>query len=113
MDNDYVYEHVKMGSTDLEYGRRTPYGWPFICRTEADRIFVITLPSLPEGDQKYDPQSYPLPKKTLETVETVQTALYDDATIPITLAHQAALIPPTIGFRVLELFAEAQLEPED
>jgi hypothetical protein len=67
-------------------------------------VFVLDLPKL-EGDAKYDPKNYPLMRKTLETITSVETALYDDATIPITLAHQSASIPLKTGTKVLELFS--------
>jgi hypothetical protein len=105
MDNEYVYSHVKSGTTDLEYGERDHYGWPFICKSKSERIFVLDLPQLPTGAEKYDPESYPLMRKTLEAINSVETALYDDATIPVTLAHQQASIPLKTGTRVLELFS--------
>jgi hypothetical protein len=96
---------VKSGSTDLEYGERTHYGWPFIYKSQSERIFVLDVPQVYRGSDKYDPASYPLIRKTLETITSVETALYDDATIPITLAHQSASIPLKTGTRVLELFS--------
>lgn len=104
MDNEYIYEYVKSGTTTLEYGTRDHYGWPFIYKSESGRVFVLDLPKL-EGDAKYDPKNYPLMRKTLETITSVETALYDDATIPITLAHQSASIPLKTGTKVLELFS--------
>jgi hypothetical protein len=51
-------------------------------------------------------------RKTLETIASVETALYDDATIPITLAHQSASIPLKTGTRVLELFSKEFTDDE-
>lgn len=110
MDNDYIYEYVKTGTTDNEYGTREHYGWPFIYRTKSGRVFVIKVPSLPEGVEKYDPMNYPLIRKTLESISKVETALYDDATIPVTLAHQRASIPLKTGSKVLELFSKGALK---
>lgn len=104
MDNEYIYEYVKSGTTKLEYGTRDHYGWPFIYKSDSGRVFVLDLPKL-HGDAKYDPTNYPLMKKTLETISSVETALYDDATIPVTLAHQSASIPLKTGTKVLELFS--------
>jgi len=105
MDNEYIYEHVKSGTTRLEYGTRDHYGWPFIYKSKSGRIFVLDLPKL-DRDAKYDPTNYPLMRKTLETITSVETALYDDATIPVTLAHQSASIPLKTGTKVLELFSK-------
>jgi hypothetical protein len=104
MDNEYIYEYVKSGTTKLEYGTRDHYGWPFIYKSKSGRIFVLNLPKL-EGNSKYDPKNYDLMMETLNTISSVETALYDDATIPITLAHQSASIPVKTGSKVLELFS--------
>lgn len=104
MDNEYIYEYVKSGTTKLEYGTRDHYGWPFIYKSKSGRIFALNLPKL-EGDSKYDPKNYNLMMETLKTISSVETALYDDATIPITLAHQSASIPVKTGSKVLELFS--------
>lgn len=109
MDDEYIYDHVMSGTTDLEYGSKTYYGQKFIYKAESERIFVLTIPKLP-GGAKHDPESYPLMRKTLETISQVETALYDDATIPVTLAHQHASIPLKTGSRVLELFSREILE---
>jgi len=52
-------------------------------------------------------------RKTLKTLTRVETVLYDDATIPVTLAHQHASIPLKTGSRVLELFSRDVIESDD
>lgn len=110
MDNEYIYKYVKTGTTDDDYGVREHYGWPFIYRSKSGRVFVIKVPKLPKGEDKYDPMNYPLMRKTLESISKVETALYDDATIPVTLAHQRASIPLKTGSKVLELFSRDALK---
>lgn len=110
MDNEYIYDYVMSGTTDLEYGSKTYYGQKFIYKSNSGRIFVLTLPQLPEGGPKHEPESYPLMKRTLDAINSVETALYDDATIPVTLAHQRASIPLKTGSRVLELFSKESVE---
>lgn len=109
MDNEYIYKYIKNGTTDDDYGVREHYGWPFIYRTKSGRVFMIKVPKLPSGEEKYDPTNYPLMRKTLESLSKVETALYDDATIPVTLAHQRASIPLKTGSKVLELFSKGAL----
>lgn len=109
MDNEYIYKYVKTGTTDDEYGVREHYGWPFIYRTRSGRVFMLKVPKLPNGEEKYNPMNYPLMRKTLESISKVETALYDDATIPVTLAHQRASIPLKTGSKVLELFSKGAL----
>lgn len=110
MDNEYIYNNIKTGTTENEYGEREHYGWPFIYKSRGGRSFVLKMPSIPDGEAKYNPQSHYLMRRTLEAIEKVETAVYDDATIPITLAHEKASIPMGTGSRVLELFAEDEAE---
>jgi len=113
MDNDYIYDYVMSGTTDLKYGSKTYYGRKFIYKSSSERIFVLTLPEVPDSGPAHEPQSYPLMKRTLDTLSSVETALYDDATIPVTLAHQRASIPLKTGSRVLELFSKESVEDFD
>lgn len=108
MDNEYIYDHILSGTTELEYGGKTYYGQKFVYKSRSGRIFVLTIPKLPEGP-KHEPTSYPIMRRTLETINSVETALYDDATIPITLAHQRASIPLETGSKVLELFSKENI----
>lgn len=112
MDNEYIYDYVMSGTTDLEYGSKTYYGQKFIYKPDSERVFVLTIPKIADGPQ-HEPESYSMMRKTLETLDKVETALYDDATIPITLAHQQASIPLKTGSRVLELFSKGALNNED
>lgn len=111
MDNEYIYDYVMSGTTDLEYGSKTYYGQKFIYKPNSERVFVLTIPKITDGPQ-HEPESYSMMRKTLETLDKVETALYDDATIPITLAHQHASIPLKTGSRVLELFSKGALNNE-
>lgn len=110
MDDDYIYDFVMNGTTDLEYGSKTYYGQKFIYKSDSGRIFVLTIPKVSRERPKHEAESYPMMKRTLETLGRVETALYDDATIPITLAHQRASIPLKTGSRVLELFSRESVE---
>jgi hypothetical protein len=113
MDNDYIYNYVMSGTTDLEYGSKTYYGRKFIYKSASERVFVLTLPEIPESGPSHAPDSYPLMRSTLDTLRSVETALYDDATIPVTLAHQRASIPLKTGSRVLELFSKESVEKSE
>ena len=111
MDNEYIYTYVMTETTDLQYGSKTYYGQKFIYKSDSGRTFILTIPQVSDGP-KHDPQSYSLMRSTLESLGQVETALYDDATIPITLAHQHASIPLKTGSRVLELFSKDVLEDD-
>jgi hypothetical protein len=113
MNNDYIYNYVMSGTTDLEYGSKTYYGRKFIYKSASERVFVLTLPEITESGPSHEPDSYPLMRSTLDALRSVETALYDDATIPVTLAHQRASIPLKTGSRVLELFSKESVEKSE
>jgi hypothetical protein len=110
MSNDYIYDYVIEGSPEEDYGDSTYYGQKFIYKSDSGRMFVLTIPKLPDGIEGHVAENYPQMRRTLEAIGSVETALYDDATIPITLAHQRASIPLKTGSRVLELFTKEKAE---
>jgi hypothetical protein len=113
MSDEYIYNYVIEGNSNTEYGNDTYYGQKFIYKSESERIFVLSLPQIADGIEKHPPGNYPMMRRALETINEVETALYDDATIPITLAHQRASIPLKTGSRVLELFTKEKAESND
>lgn len=107
LSSRYIYEHIiTTRDTGQEYGSNTYYGQKFIYKSKSDRIFCISVPKLPQGEPRHAPASYPLLRKTVDTLSMVETALYEDSLIPVSLAHENASIPLKSGGKVLELFAK-------
>jgi hypothetical protein len=108
MDDDYIYNQIITSrNTGQAYGSNTYYGQKFMFKSGSGRIFCISVPKLPEsGSPEHSAEAYPLLRKTTETLAKVETALYDDSLIPVSLAHENASIPLKSGGKVLELFAQ-------
>lgn len=98
-----------------QYGKDEFYGRRFVYRTQNGGTLVITVPPrpgvLPYGD---DPNgelwvSYPTLRPICEVLDHVQTRLYEDAVIPIALAHSAASLPLGVGQSVLRALVQQSL----
>lgn len=111
MDDDYIYDNIIVSRNTDTYGEKTYYGQKFIYKAESERIFVLNIPQSPiDGMPKYLPHAYPQLKRTIDIVEEVQTALYEDSLIPVAMANEYASIPLKTGSRVLELLSQGETE---
>ncbi len=111
MDDDYIYDYIIVSRSTDTYGQKTYYGQKFIYKAESGRIFVLNIPQVyNEGEPKHSPHSYPQMKRTIELIEEVQTALYEDSLIPVAMANEYASIPLKTGSKVLELLSREETE---
>lgn len=97
------------------YGKDEFYGRRFIYRTRNGGSLVVTVPPKP-GVTPYgdDPDgelwaSYPTLRPICEVLDEVQTRLYENAVIPIALAHSAASLPLGVGQSVLRALVQQSL----
>ncbi len=112
MTDQYIDSYVLSSSISSRgYGHNTYYGHRFIGKTFGGRTHVITLPKHMNGNTvSTDPTEYTELGSVLHLLEVAKTQLYEDALIPVTLAHKNASIPGRTGSRVLRVFAEEELE---
>jgi hypothetical protein len=113
-DADYVERYITFrGST---HGSETYYGRHFFYRCADRRIYVITVPPLGRKDawphDPFDTDDYPTLASTCALIEQIGTRLYDDATIPLVLAHRFAAFPVETAGEVLRLHVEQNLGQE-
>jgi|SRR5579871_2908859 len=89
------------------YGRDTYYGQKFFYKTAQDRLLVITIPkpAAPVSDPE-NPIHYPELAPTLALLDRIGTSLFENAVIPVALAHSFASIPLRTGTRVLTLLSQ-------
>jgi hypothetical protein len=96
------------------HGRDTYYGRHFFYRAQGGQIYVVTVPPLgrvgAERHGELDLDDYPTLRATCSALDAIGTRLYDDATIPITLAHKYAAYPLTTAGQVLKPHAEERLD---
>jgi hypothetical protein len=119
LPDQYIYRHVlaSRAAGGLPYGRNTYYGRKFFYRTGGvrgrGRGYPLTM-SVPRFPKKvadpHAPAHYPNLPDALALLDRVGTMLYQDALIPVALAHGAASIPLGIGSKVLGLLSRSLLE---
>lgn len=113
-DPDYVERYITFRGS--QHGSETYYGRHFFYRSAARRVYVITVPPLGRRDalphEPFEPADYPTLASTCALIERVGTRLYDDATIPLVLAHRFAAFPAETAGNVLRLHVEQHLGQE-
>jgi hypothetical protein len=65
------------------------------------------------GIDRSDPAHYPTLRRTLALLDSIGTQLYDNALIPVALAHSFAAYPLTTSTKVLRLLTEETLGARD
>ena len=109
LPDDYIYQHILTfrAPAGVSYGRDTYYGQKFFYRASQGQLFTITVPKVTGAfADQHEPRHYPTLPDTLALLDHVGTALYQDAAIPIALAHSFASIPLRTGSRVLTLLSK-------
>lgn len=97
------------------YGTDEFYGRRFIYRTRTGGSLVITVPPKPgitpygEEPEGESWSSYPTLRPICEVLDHVQTRLYENAVIPVALAHSAASLPLGVGQSVLRTLVQQSL----
>ncbi len=107
---DYIREFIRF--RDSSYGKETYYARKFIYRTADERVMVVTVPplsmvgELPYGDGGVDAlEHYPTLRPICALLDRIGTRLYDDAVIPVALAHGWTAYPLRTAGTVLKLHA--------
>lgn len=96
------------------YGSDEFYGRRFIYKTRSGGVLVFTVPPKPGVTPYGDPEgelwsSYPTLRPVCEVLDLVQTRLYENAVIPVALAHSAASLPLGVGQSVLRALVQQSL----
>jgi predicted RNA-binding Zn-ribbon protein involved in translation (DUF1610 family) len=119
---DDHYRHTYITGTDTpsaNFGHETYYGQDFLFKTERGRIFNFALP-YPFADKgsdggafaarKVELSSYdPLLERACDLIRHFELDLYDNAIVPVALAHRHASISLIPGGKVLDLLTRAGL----
>jgi hypothetical protein len=112
LDDEYIQTYITFNGSP--HGRDTYYGRHFFYRAAAGQMYTITVPPLgsigaePHGE--FEVADYPTLRATCSVLDSIGTRLYQDATIPVALAHKYAAYPLTTAGRVLKLHAEEHLD---
>ncbi len=112
LSDKYIYEHILTfrASPNTAFGRDTYYGQKFFYKTTQGQMLTITIPKrMPPVTRPDDPVKYPILANTLALLDRLGTSLYEDALIPVALAHSFASIPLRTGSKVLTLLSRELL----
>lgn len=114
-DHDYVERYITFRGSP--HGSETYYGRHFFYRSSDRRMHVITVPPLGRRDalphEAFALDDYPTLACTCALIDAIGTRLYDDATIPLVLAHRFAAFPAETAGEVLRLHVEEHLGQAD
>lgn len=111
----YIYERIVATRPEAQstFGRDTYYGRKFFYKTAEGQMITLTLPcfdnSLLANGSPDDPACYETLGATMRFLDGVGTRLYQDAIIPVALAHSFAAIPLKTGSKVLTLLSQELL----
>ncbi len=120
IDDDYRYKYILASREPSKngFGFETYYGQDFIFKTPEGKTFVFGLPypykskEEPGSDfvhEKTEWERYTNLPVAITLIERLQTELYQDAVIPIALAHRYTSISLKPGGRVLDLLTRRAL----
>ena len=114
LTQDYINRLLGRSSGN-PYGSDEFYGRRFIYRTTKGDVLVVTVPPqhgvAPYGadprSEKFD--SYPTLQVICQVLDSLRTRMYDDAVIPVALAHSTAALPLGVGRSVLTRLAQENI----
>ncbi|MFH1905962.1 MAG: DNA double-strand break repair nuclease NurA [Chloroflexota bacterium] len=121
IDDDYRYKFILSGRdpSGNGFGFETYYGQDFIYKTPNGRTFVFALPypyaskDAPGVDfirEKVKFENYPQLPQALKLITYLESDLYENAVVPIALAHRFTAISFRPGGRVLDLLTRTLLK---
>jgi hypothetical protein len=120
VDDEYRQKYITGRDTPSEnFGNETYYGQDFLFKTERGRIFNFALPypfpdkstnGTPFSTMKAETRRYgTLINRACDLIRHFELDLYDNAIVPVALAHRHASISLVPGGKVLDLIVRAGL----
>jgi hypothetical protein len=115
LPDDYIFQRIltSRSSAASGFGEDTYYGRKFFYKSVHGQMFTLTIPCLDVPRlQQYradDPACYSTLPSTVALLDEIGTKIYEDAVIPVALAHSFAAIPLNMGSRVLTLLSRGML----
>lgn len=123
IDDDYRYQYILPGRDPSSdgFGSETYYGQDFILKTPSGRSFSIGLP-YPFASKKLSGASfvrekvklenYPQLPQAVKLINLLESDLYENAVVPIALAHHYTAISLEPGGKVLDLLTRRAMNRE-
>lgn len=119
IDDDYRHQYITPAKERSAngFGYETYYGQDFIFKTPSERSFVFAVPypfaSKDSGgfiDAKVELANYPDLARALKLIKHFESDLYENAVVPIALAHRHTAISLAPGGQVLDLLTQDALQ---
>lgn len=113
IDDDYRARWIKGSDSKTDnFGHETYYGQDFIYKTPSGKIFTLALPY--PYEKKFSRTEFAVEKakfesysgtlsRALKLIQFFELELYEDAVVPVALAHRHASISLVPGGKVLDL----------
>ncbi|EOH1064162.1 hypothetical protein ACRTIX_002866 [Salmonella enterica subsp. enterica serovar Kiambu] len=121
LDDEYRYKYIKGSDSPSEnFGGETYYGQDFIFKTERGRIFNFAIP-YPFSDKSPGKKEFSKKKSKIENYGNLvekacnlichfELDLYQNAIVPVALAHRHASISIVPGGKVLDIITKTGLK---
>jgi hypothetical protein len=112
LPDEYIFRRILTSRAEgnAGFGDDTYYGRKFFYKTNKGQMLTLTIPCLDNSlltqFQPDDPSCYVTLGPTLALLDEIGTKLYQDAIIPVALAHNYASIPLKTGSKVLTLLSK-------
>lgn len=117
--DDYRYKYITPNNEPSSngFGYETYYGQDFLLKTESGRIFVFALPypfASKTGkdfiNEKTRYSNYDCLGKAVQLIKDFECDLYENAVVPIALAHKYTAISLEPGAKVLDLLSQTSIK---
>jgi hypothetical protein len=122
IEDDYRYKYILARDPSARgFGDETYYGQDFIYKTRTGREFVFAIPypfnaknesGLDFHNLKTDLGRYPDLPRALALIDHFECDLYENAVVPIALAHRYTAISVVPGGRALDVLTRGALKVE-
>jgi len=110
LTNDYIYKYILPGKSEIDrpYGDTTYYGSKVIFKSEDDRMYVVTLPTI---EPQVSPQLDDLRNIhiVLNNIAKLKCDMYDDSLVPIALVNKLVSLANHPSSVILEKFVKEQI----
>lgn len=110
IDNDYIYRYILPGKADPSnpYGRTTYYSNKMIFKTNADYMYVVSLPTRQVLSHPSENDFLNL-HVILSNIEKLRCDMYDNALVPVALANKLVSLANHPSSKILQKFAKGAM----
>lgn len=105
LDDPYIKRNIIFSTSERPYGEQTYFGRKFFYKAASGALLVGSLPFLREEDRNLssaERRQFPRLADAIALMDSLWSARYPNALIPILSAHAEAAIPLNLGRKVLE-----------